>query len=124
MTPEQKERLTKIEIKATREPRSYPSDLHFLLSLVKSQETLARELALIVDVGTCDDPGTALSKLHKIQHVAAISMRSACVEKVRALADEHQASSKVDFDDASQVAFWLYRAAAELESVSIQGQEK
>lgn len=51
---------------------------------------LARELALIVDVGTSDDPGTALSKLRKIQHDTATAMRDLCVEKVKLIADEWQ----------------------------------
>lgn len=40
------------------------------------------ELRVVVDIATDDDPGSALSKLHKAQHIAATSMRSLCVEKM------------------------------------------
>ena len=60
-----------------------PDDIDFLLSLLDGQSKLARELALIVDVGTSDDPGTAITKLRKLEHAAATRMRERCVEKVR-----------------------------------------
>jgi hypothetical protein len=40
------------------------------------------ELKIIVDVGTNDDPATALSKLHKIQYVARADAIGACVQRV------------------------------------------
>lgn len=48
MTTDERERLERIRIKASREPRSYPSDLHFLLSL------LNKTLSLIPEGLDCD----------------------------------------------------------------------
>lgn len=42
------------------------------------------KLKIIVDVGTNDDPGTALSKLHKIQYQAVETFHRRAVEAVRA----------------------------------------
>lgn len=54
---------------------------------------------------------------------AATSMRSACIEKVKSMADEVQRLSRVNFDDASKIAHHLRKAASALESLSIQEQE-
>ena len=43
------------------------------------------ELKMIVDVGTNDDPGTAITKLRKIQSDAAARMKQACVARVTEL---------------------------------------
>lgn len=95
-----------------------------LLSLLDSEaaggdtdyKRLARELATIVDVATDDDPGTALSKLHKIQHAAATSMHSLCVEKVKQLM-EYEA---VNGERRSA----LIDAVRELQSLTLEQEQK
>lgn len=62
-----------------------------LAGLYSELDQITRErddLRLVVDVATNDDPATSLSKLHKIQHVAATRIRDKCVEKVKAMRDE------------------------------------
>lgn len=47
-----------------------------------------RDLRMIVDVGTNDDPGTALSKLHKIQHIARANAINECASEANRLRQE------------------------------------
>jgi hypothetical protein len=47
------------------------------------------ELKIVIDVGTSDDPATALSKLHKIQHAARTNAIAECVSAIHPVLVRH-----------------------------------
>ena len=128
--------------------RDARKDIDFLLSFVESQEVVApidataaaqgiveahiHETRAIghTDCDAClDADANAVAAIVSAVTDAAASMRSRCVEKVKALRDTYNDEAAVTIDkdrglllDCGIVA--LNRAINELESVSIQEQEK
>lgn len=80
-------------------PAQYIASLEKRVAALQAQLDAAvkmnRELKIIVDIGTDDDPGTALSKLHKIQHQAVEQFRRRAVEAFRDTAKVWRERGKV-----------------------------
>lgn len=122
MTPEQKQRIEQIqEWKQTwlaldgYTPKDFRKDalkhVDFLLSLVRSQESDGEIKEAYESI--CGP----------VRDSAATSMRSACVEKVRALSSKKMANYDLDHERFSHLldqAIALDEAVAELESLSIE----
>lgn len=95
--------------------------------LIARVAALVDDMQIIAATASDENPRSALSKLHKLQHEAAISMRSACVEKVKAMRSKWLSKVSEEWDDRPDLSFDAAErvAAADkiinaLESLSIE----
>lgn len=137
MTPEQKQQLEQIREKlrgGTHYRWDYTPDVDFLLSLVKEQEAernqrrapYSDECRTAIDAleERFADEEVELASIgyvHQREDYAATLMRSACVEKVRAILRDYEMEFRRQTNSQTNIVDYVVMA---LESVSIQEQEK
>lgn len=70
------------------------TDIPALCAAVRTLRQQNQELKAIVDIGTSDDPGTALAKVHRIQDEATTALREQLAQRDQFLSDSAETEDR------------------------------